>query len=151
MQSGIRRFPLLVRFFMYETPGRNCSETLQMELSPEKQDQIVKKMLGELKEYRFLQRIQKSSWQNMALDEDELCFQCPRMLCEINENESEFTCILRHLRNSFAHCNLYVKKTKNQTYILLEDFKGAKRCTARIVLTNAILRRWKIYIEEAVK
>lgn len=150
MESGIRSFSRLVRFFMYETPGRNCSVHSQTELSRSKQEQIAKKMLKELKDYRFLQKIQAASWKNMSLDEDNLCFQCPRMICEINDGESELNCLLRHLRNAFAHCNLSVKRTNNQTYILLEDFKG-KKCTARIVVTNAILNRWKTDIEEVLE
>lgn len=56
-----------------------------------------------------------------------------------NKAETEYQCVLRHLRNSIAHCNLYLSNAGNRKYILFEDYNKSGNITARILLSQADL------------
>jgi len=42
----------------------------------------------------------------------------------------------------------HIKRTKNQTYIMIEDFDTNHHCSARMIVTKAILNRWRKLITE---
>ena len=56
-----------------------------------------------------------------------------------NKAETDYQCVLRHLRNSIAHCNLYLSNAGNRKYILFEDYNKSVNITARILLSQADL------------
>lgn len=56
-----------------------------------------------------------------------------------NKTETDYQCVLRHLRNSIAHCNLYLSNAGNRKYILFEDYNKRENITARILLSQADL------------
>ena len=56
-----------------------------------------------------------------------------------NNVEKDYQCVLRHLRNSIAHCNLYLSNAGNRKYILFEDYNKRGNITARILLSQADL------------
>ena len=62
--------------------------------------------------------------------------------------ETEYQCVLRHLRNSIAHCNLYISNSSNRKYILLEDYNKNGNITARVLLSQKYLNDLK---EELMK
>ena len=145
--SGIKGFAKLTDYYQYHAPMIDSIHSADCELSEKEQDELIATMLSEASlktRSKFLYRLQKNSLELMGLDGDDLCFKCARLICSKMKEETELASLLRHIRNSLAHGRLYVKKTKNQTYILLEDFdKRSKRISARILITNAILIRWK--------
>ena len=145
--SGIKGFSKLVDYYQYHAPMIDSIHSADFELSEKEHDEIIARMLSEAKlktRSKFLYRLQKNSLELMDLDGDELCLKCARMICSKMKGETDLASLLRHIRNSLAHGRLYVKKTKNQTFVLLEDFdKRSKRISARILITNAILVRWK--------
>lgn len=53
--------------------------------------------------------------------------------------ETDYQCVLRHLRNSIAHGNLYLSNAGNRKYILFEDYNKRENITARILLSQADL------------
>ena len=55
--------------------------------------------------------------------------------------ETEYQCVLRHLRNSIAHCNLYISNSSNRKYILLEDYNKSGNITARMLLSQDFLNK----------
>lgn len=57
--------------------------------------------------------------------------------------ELECQCLLRHLRNSIAHDNIYLLNSGNRKYILFEDFNKKNNLTARILLSQADLAALK--------
>ena len=147
LETGIRGFTGLVNYYEYKAPLIDSVHSSGMEYSVDSQDKVLKKMLSEAElsfRTKFIQRIQKNSLETMDLDGDLLCFKCSRILCSIYKDESELKALLRHLRNGFAHGRTYIKKTKNQTFIMIEDYDNKKnKITARIVVTKAILLRWR--------
>ena len=68
----------------------------------------------------------------MDIDGSELNFRTPRMLCAKGRNETDLTALLRHIRNSFAHGRLYVKKTRRRNFICLEDLDLKRKLSAGI-------------------
>ncbi|RGM17772.1 hypothetical protein DXC23_10980, partial [Eubacterium sp. OM08-24] len=65
-----------------------------------------------------------------------------------NKTETDYQCVLRHLRNSIAHGNLYLSNAGNRKYILFEDYNKRGNITARILLSQADLSLLK---QEIVK
>lgn len=57
--------------------------------------------------------------------------------------ETEPQCLLRHLRNSIAHNNVYISNAGNRKYILFEDFNKNRKLTARILLSQTDLTALK--------
>lgn len=64
-------------------------------------------------------------------------FVCKKM----DSKETEYQCLLRHLRNAIAHSNVFLEDTGNRKYILFEDYGGPKntRISARIFLSQTDL------------
>ena len=60
-----------------------------------------------------------------------------------DKDEQECQCLLRHLRNSIAHDNVYLSNAGNRKYILFEDFNKSDNLTARILLSQADLSTMK--------
>lgn len=56
-----------------------------------------------------------------------------------NSKETDYQCILRHIRNSLAHCNIYLSNIGNRKYILFEDFNTKGNITARILVSQTDL------------
>lgn len=57
--------------------------------------------------------------------------------------ELEHQCLLRHLRNSIAHNNVYLSNAGNRKYILFEDFNKKDNLTAKILLSQTDLAALK--------
>ena len=58
-------------------------------------------------------------------------------------NETDYECLLRHLRNAIAHSNVYMINAGNRKFILFEDFNQNKKQNARILLSQTELMRLK--------
>ena len=58
-----------------------------------------------------------------------------------NQAETNYQCVLRHLRNSLAHCNLYIANAGNRKYILFEDYNKKGNITARMLLSQDFLNK----------
>ena len=58
-----------------------------------------------------------------------------------NKAETDYQCVLRHLRNSIAHCNLYISNSSNRKYILLEDYNKSGNITVRMLLSQDFLNK----------
>lgn len=54
--------------------------------------------------------------------------------------ETDYRCLLRHLRNSIAHNNVYISDVGNRKYILFEDFNKNGNISAKILLSQNDLR-----------
>ena len=57
--------------------------------------------------------------------------------------ETECECVLRHIRNSIAHGNVYLSSTSNRKYVLFEDYNLNDKLTARILLSQTNLKKLK--------
>ena len=58
-------------------------------------------------------------------------------------SETECQCVLRHMRNSIAHGNIYLSDESNRKYILFEDYNRNGNLTARILLSQTYLKKLK--------
>lgn len=152
IKSGIRELNNLVEFYLYRAPQIDSAHSCGR-LKESLHDEIFKKLIRSAslkpeKTVKMLKSIKSTSFSIMDLDGPELTFGPPRMLCGMMKVETELSALLRHIRNSFAHGWIYVRKTKKGNHICLEDGEPKKnKLTARIVVTDKILKSWKIIIE----
>ena len=64
-------------------------------------------------------------------------------ICIRHRNESDCECVLRHIRNSIAHNNVFYCNAGNRKYVLLEDYNKNKKLTARILFSQTTLSSLK--------
>lgn len=85
---------------------------------------------------KFIQQFEKHG----LSDESTVSRRLKVIVCNRKNNvEKDYQCVLRHLRNSIAHCNLYLSNAGNRKYILFEDYNKKGNITARILLSQADL------------
>lgn len=70
-------------------------------------------------------------------------FVCKRKEAKNGISEAEFQCLLRHIRNSIAHNNVYISNAGNRKYILFEDYNQKGNISARILLSQTHLTKLK--------
>lgn len=61
-----------------------------------------------------------------------------QFICCRKPKENEMECILRHIRNSIAHSNVYLSD-KRRKFIIFDDFNKSGKQTARILLSQTTL------------
>lgn len=64
-------------------------------------------------------------------------------ICIRKGKESDYECVLRHIRNSIAHNNVFYCNAGNRKYVLLEDYNKNKKLTARILYSQTTLTSLK--------
>lgn len=68
-------------------------------------------------------------------------------VCKRKTNgETEYECLLRHLRNSIAHSNVYMINSGNRKFLLFEDYNQSKNQSARVLLSQTDLQKLKAEI-----
>ena len=151
--TGIRSFPNVAKYFLYYAPSIDSAQS-PGEIVDGRATALLNEMLKRAdmgNSARFLKRIQPSSWKKDDLEETELDFDRPRMLCDKYGSENELHSLLRHIRNALAHGYIYVWKKKDWNRILLVDFDSNKRkVTAKILVSMAILEQWKATLENEI-
>ncbi|MCC8107092.1 MAG: hypothetical protein LIO99_14020 [Clostridiales bacterium] len=60
-----------------------------------------------------------------------------------NAKETDYACVLRHLRNAIAHMNVFMVNMGNRKFILFEDFNLRGFPTARLLFTQSDLNKLK--------
>ena len=60
-----------------------------------------------------------------------------------NKDEKDYECVLRHIRNSIAHNNVYIVNTGNRKFVLFEDYNKNGNITSRMLLSQTILSKLK--------
>lgn len=84
----------------------------------------------------FMQQFEKCG----LSDESTVSRRLKAIVCKKKDNvETDYQCVLRHLRNSIAHGNLYLSNAGNRKYVLFEDYTKRGNITARILLSQADL------------
>ena len=156
LETGIKNFNKIVNYYEYCAPQIDCIHSEGKIEDVEVQKEVFLKLVKIAKmqnNYNFVQRLQPNSFGLYHLEGFEICIKCPRMVCKIGKDETELSALLRHIRNSLSHGKTYVKKTRNQTYIVLEDYSKDKKpkLTGKMVLTKAILEKWKELLEDEMR
>ena len=68
-------------------------------------------------------------------DEATINRKCKGFVCKrANNFEKDYECVLRHIRNSIGHSNVYVNKEPKRKYILFEDFNPQTKVQTAIIL-----------------
>ncbi len=156
LNAKVKNFNRIVRYFQYEAPEIDCVHSSGPLLDEQTVNDIFSEMMQRAKmqnQFIFIQKLQPNSLNRFHLEGNNICLKCPRMVCKIRKDETELSALLRHIRNTFAHGRTYVKGTKSNTYIVLEDLeriKGKEKITAKIVVTKSILEKWKAILENLV-
>jgi len=89
--------------------------------------------------YSYKKLIQQFEKHGLS-DESTVSRRLKAIVCKRKDKEeTDSQCVLRHLRNSIAHCNLYLSNAGNRKYILFEDYNKKGNITARILLSQADL------------
>lgn len=65
-----------------------------------------------------------------------------------NGETADLQCLLRHIRNSIAHGNVFCKTDINRKYFLFDDFNKNNNMTARILLSQTDLIKLKRIISK---
>lgn len=151
--TGVRNFATVASYFMYDAPNIDCAHSVG-KITGELAESVFSRMISEAnmsKQYKVLEKIRDSTWNEYNLAGDTICMQCSRMTYSRSEREDNLTALLRHIRNAFAHGLIYVKKFGKEkcAYLMLEDrdVKNKKKKTARIVLSFEQLESWKAILE----
>ena len=72
-------------------------------------------------------------------DTDDVNRKSKRILCCYkNQETDELICLLRHIRNSIAHSNVFLVD-KGRKYILFDDYNSNRNHTARILFSQTDL------------
>lgn len=155
LEAGVRNFVEVAKYFMYCAPNIDCVHSCG-KIVGKNAEIVFEKMISSanmIDRFKIVKNIKEASWNEYKLASDKICMQCNRMTFEKFKSEDDLTALLRHIRNSFAHGLIYVKKCgKNQVaHLMLEDFGSKKnekkKCTARIVITFKQLEEWKAILE----
>ena len=147
----INKFQVIINFYLYHAPNIESIHRIG-NYDIRKQEILLKKMLeianiGK-ERGKFLEKIQKKSWENIGLYGNYIDIKIPRFICSIGKRngvkETQFESLLRHIRNSFVHGN--VASFKNGEIVLWDEKENKKKSI--IVITKNILRDWKACLEE---
>lgn len=152
VNPGVRDYLKLKDYFEHRVPGVSSAQSPQ-QMPTNHEIKAFSAMIKANKveiAHNFLLKPNSLSFQNLGLLGTSICIKHPKLICKKDKiDESELSSLLRHIRNGFAHGRIYIKPTSNQIYIVIEDFDPKKKkITAKLVLTIAILRKWKKIIED---
>lgn len=81
------------------------------------------------------------SLERYVLDSDDVCYKCKRLICKkkkSKDTESDFDCLIRHLRNSIAHGRVSFSQLRG-SFIYFED-RDQAGITAKIILNREDLK-----------
>ncbi len=86
-----------------------------------------------------------NSFERYGLNDDaEVKRRTKAIVCKKKDKaESDCCCLLRHIRNSIAHNNVYISNAGNRKYILFEDYNNRGNISAKILLSQADLSKLK--------
>lgn len=102
----------------------------------------------------------ESALREVSLWENTVCDRCKRFMCkrmtlnakrDPTRKETDLECLLRHMRNSIAHGHVYIFHAGSHITVCFEDVNKDHNTTARILCTQADLKKWKSILEKAIK
>lgn len=64
-------------------------------------------------------------------------------VCIRKGKETDYECVLRHIRNSIAHNNVYYCDAGNRKFVLFEDYNKGGKFTARMLFSQTLLTTLK--------
>ena len=149
----------LFGYFQYKSP--NTSSYQCESLDKQYHEKLFTEMMKSWKNdsYRIIPSnatFDKES-PKVALSGSSVCSYCKRFLLKRNKTkngnrETDFMCLIRHLRNSLAHGRVFVIHGGNSIKIMFEDYDTRNKViTARIICNQSDLRKWRSLINDYIK
>lgn len=74
---------------------------------------------------------------------DEISRKTKGFICIRKGKETDHQCVLRHIRNSIAHNNVYYCDAGNRKFVLFEDYNKNGKLTARMLFSQTLLTTLK--------
>ena len=152
-ETGIRNFSSVAKYFLYYAPEIDSAQSVGR-IEGALAEQLVQSMLeqtGLTDRSKILKKIQPKSWVAFGLEQDAIDFEKSCMVLDKYSSETDFHALLRHVRNAFAHGYVYVWKKKKGAFVFLVDYDSKKnKATAKMMISMAILERWKALIENQI-
>lgn len=147
IKSGVRDFNSLLEFYLYTAPLIDSALSYG-DIDESDQEDIIFKIKKEIgtKNIEFIKRINNNSFEKRALSGDNIDFSKQTVLCHRMSKETELHSLLRHIRNSIAHGNVFIC---NKKYVCFDDYDSEsrkRRHTARIIVSIERLKIWKSLI-----
>ncbi len=150
---------ILFGYFQYKAP--NTSSYQSKKLDESYHADLFKDMMRSWKKENasiipFNSTYDKES-PKFALNGNSVCSFCKRYLLKRskpknNVQETDFNCIVRHLRNSLAHGRVFVIHAGNSIKIMFEDYDNKNRTiSGRIICNQSDLKKWRALINKYLK
>ena len=145
----------LFSFYLHEAPTIESKSSIYLDLNKLEQRwrafvQAVPNIKIKIVSYSYKKdKIQKCIKDLGLSDDDPVNRTTNALFCKKKdtgkgiESETDCQCVLRHMRNSIAHGNVYLSDESNRKYILFEDYNRSGTLTARILLAQTHLRNLK--------
>ena len=128
-------------------------------LSQEVHQEVLDDMLQSWKDhYLFvaydtdLKRTEET-YEKYNLKGDRLCSRCKRFVCKRDnkaKQETDLSCLLRHIRNAIAHNRVFSIHGGNYVSFLFIDVNKAGNVNAKVICNRVDLEKWKRILEKAV-
>ena len=147
MSAPIKDSKDLCEYYLYLAPGIN-SALCHNKISPSLEDEVFEALIKKAQiSKKNVQIGNRNKYSRSREDMSAVVFKTPSIYCHLKRAEGRACCLLRHIRNSIAHGEVYVKVLKNKTsQICLLDYDTDGKPSAQIVLTRSILEKWKSYL-----
>lgn len=149
----------LFGFFQYKAPNTSSFQCDKLDESYHKD--LFAEMTKSWKEenYKIIAHsvTYDSESVNFALFGSDLCSYCKRYLCKRlksknGHRETDFDCLIRHIRNSIAHGRVFVIHGGNSIKVMFEDYDAHNNViSGRIVCNQSDLKKWRTAINKYLK
>ena len=160
LECDIGQLRGLFSYFQYRAPNIESVQSPLLDVS--RHADVLNEMLRGNPNYRFVSHSSNTddALRDCALFGSFICTRCKRFMCKRSghsskrlptRGETDLECLLRHLRNSLAHGNVFLFHGGNYITVCFVDINDKKKITARILCTQADLRKWKDVLERAMQ
>ncbi len=140
----------LFSFFLHNAPTISSATAMHIDADRLQNNWNNYIETAKVQNYKFLSpncKIEKHLTENQLHDEAEVNRRSKRFVCKYKDkNETDYECILRHLRNSIAHSHVYLVHAGNRKYVMFEDFNTSGNQSSLILLSQSDLKKLKCEI-----
>ncbi len=139
-------------YFQYRAPGVSSPHACR--IHDDSKEMVYKDFITKRKiiSVKFCTEIKElnSYFEKYYLLGNEVCYKCKRFVCKKNKKESDFDCLIRHLRNSIAHGRVSLLQQRG-SFLYFED-RDKAGITAKIILNlEDLVYLRKIIYKDSIK
>lgn len=137
----------LFSFFLHSAPTIDSRTAMKIDssrLCKNWDDFIASSQLNPATIYAETYKDLATSCEKNGLGENaEISRRTKGFICIRKGKETDYECVLRHIRNSIAHNNVYYCDAGNRKFVLFEDYNKGGKFTARILFSQTLLTTLK--------